>query len=226
MSLLKPVSPSIENHVKGLWDKALEKECPFEVVYVEQYAPSKDLMNEFEARRNELDKMLGHAKLQTIQAFCTVNYNNLQNVMKKGFFKALGVSKIAFSTDPSVAINEGFGSNKNKIILCRITLGREGVDYQVVRNKYMIENLQGIMPSFLITYAAPGESISLQPFDTGVPNTSKEPKEDDIVFQEATIVHYDSVVTEMKDNSTNVFGDSGNMLKTEEDRLLKHIMKK
>jgi len=226
MSSLKSVTSAIETHVKGLWSKALEKDIPQEVVYVEQYVPSKDLMNEFEARRNELDKMLGGRKLETIQAYCTVNYQNLQNVMKNGFFKALGVSKIAFSTDPGVAINEGFGGNQNKIILCRITLGREGSDYQVVRSKYMIENLRGIMPSFLITYASKGESISIQPFDTGVaPPSNKGSAEEEIVFHEAKVVHYDSVVPDNSE-SINVFGDTTNHLKTEEDRILKHIMKK
>jgi len=223
---VKPVTPAIENHVKGLWEKALEKDISQEVVFVEQYAPSKDLMNEFEHRRNELDRTLGGQKLQTIQAFCTVNYKNLPGIIKHGFYKTLGVSKIAFSTDPGVAINEGFGGNNNKILLCRITLGREGVDYQVVRNKYMIENLQGIMPSFLITYAAPGESISLQPFETGTSSSSGNTKEEEIVFQEARIVQYDSVVKSIEDNAVNVFGEANHPLKTEEDRLLRHMTKK
>eukprot|EP01101_Sappina_pedata_P001389 TRINITY_DN11477_c0_g1_i1.p2 TRINITY_DN11477_c0_g1~~TRINITY_DN11477_c0_g1_i1.p2 ORF type:complete len:251 (-),score=125.05 TRINITY_DN11477_c0_g1_i1:84-782(-) len=230
---LKSVSPAIENHVKGIWEKNLERDIPEEIVMVEQYVPSKDLVNEFEARRNELDRTIGGQKLQTIQAFVAVNKISLISTLRRGFYKTFGVNKLAFSTDPATAIQEASGADGNKIILCRITLGREGSDYQVVRNKYVISNLQGILPAFLITYCHQGKAISLAPTDlgdepAGSHSTHQQayqgPADDEIVFQEARVVRYDA--PEESDGTTNVFGESGHMLRSEEDRLLKHVAKK
>jgi len=218
---LKPVTSSVENQVKGTWEKGLSQAIREEVIQVELYSPPKDLINEFESRRNELDRSLGGRKLQTIHAFVTVHISILPKVLSKGFYRALGNQKIAFSTDPHIAITEGGGGNNNKIVLCRVTLGREGTDYQVVRNKYIVDNLRGIMPSFLLTYAVPGEALSLQQIILDPVETHDQAMED-IIWNEAKVVHYDSVVP-ANSQSKNVFGDDANALKAEEDRILKHM---
>jgi len=223
------VSGGVEAHAKNSWNKGLDRDIPQEVVLVEQYNPHKDLINEFESRRNELDRSLGGRKLQTIQAFVTLHNSILRKVLKQGFYRALGVQKLAFSTDPSLAIREGGGGNQNKILLCRITLGREGTDYQFTNNKYIIENLQGIMPAFLITYAAPNEAISLSPL-SAEPEFQPVHGEEEIVFHEAVVRRYEddgqgSLSAGIEDHSKNVFGEEAHALKSEEDRILRHFKK-
>jgi len=225
---LKPVSHAIENHVRGIWDKGLIDKVPEEIVYVEQYSPTKDLINEFESRRNELDRALGGKKLQTVQAFICVGEESLRSVLMTGFHKTLGNTKLAFSTDPSVAIREGPGKNGREIILCRITLGREGVEYQLVREKYVLENTRGIIPAFLITYSLPGEAVSLKPLDLGTPaGDIASGYDDEIVFHEAKVVKRDVMAPEHAPGGhhRNVFGDDKDVNAEEEDRLLKYINK-
>jgi len=215
---LKAVTQAVESHVAGIWSKGLTETIPQEIVFVEQYSPPTVLINDFESRRNELDRSLAGRKLQTIQAFISLNEDTLKKVLINGFHKTLGNTKLAFSTDPAIAIREGFGGGYNKVLLCRIVLGREGADYSVVREKYVIENLKGVMPSFLITYGVPGEAVSLKPLDLPPmpeqPRTYQQPQEDEIVFQEAKVVHYQE--------HKNVFGDDDDPLAKEEARLMKH----
>eukprot|EP01103_Thecamoeba_quadrilineata_P001982 TRINITY_DN1185_c0_g1_i1.p1 TRINITY_DN1185_c0_g1~~TRINITY_DN1185_c0_g1_i1.p1 ORF type:complete len:165 (+),score=27.39 TRINITY_DN1185_c0_g1_i1:2-496(+) len=162
---LKPVTPSVENHVQGIWDKGLQKSISQEIVFVEQYSPPKDMINEFESRRNELDRLLGNKKLQTLQAFVAPDHDSLRKILSQGFSKGLASSKIPFAVDAGIAIADGGAKNGNRLLLCRISLGREGVDYQVSRGRYYIENLKGAIPSFLVTYGVPGEAISLTPIE-------------------------------------------------------------
>jgi len=145
-----------------------------------------------------------------------LNEETLKRVLTLGFFKALGNTKLAFSTDPGVAIREGFGGDYNKLLLCRIVLGREGPDFTVVRDKYIIENLKGIMPSFLLTYGVPGAAVSLKPLDLPpMPESQRAHayQDEEIVFQEARVVHQEQ---------RNVFGDDTDVLAREEARLMKH----
>jgi len=226
---LKQVAGTIEQHVKASWSKGLQNDIPQEIVLIEQYNPPVYLINEFEARRNDLDRSVGGRKLQTVQAFVAVRHDILRKLLKEGFSRVLGNSKLAFSTDPSIIIRETSG-NQNKILLCRVTLGREGTDYQFLNNKYILDNLRGVQVAFLITYAAPNEAISLQPLSNEAEFHPTQNDQEEIVFHEAVVRRYDddgsSSVTEgLVDTSKNVYGDSGNILKSEEDRILRHFKK-
>jgi hypothetical protein len=224
---IKPASSSVEQMVRGLWEKGLDgKAADEDVAFVEVYYPPKDLSNEFEGRRNELERHLNSTgkRLQTVQLFYYPPKENLNKLLVKGFFQSLGVQKIAFSKDPSQAIKEGFGSG-NKILVCRCTLGYEGHDYNTIRGKYVLDNLKQVMVSYIVTFARPGESVSITPTDVFPEYQSNQQAaqpEEELVFHEAVVVRLAADDPHAKD----VFGDASHANTTEEERILKHMRPK
>eukprot|EP01103_Thecamoeba_quadrilineata_P021371 TRINITY_DN9801_c0_g1_i1.p1 TRINITY_DN9801_c0_g1~~TRINITY_DN9801_c0_g1_i1.p1 ORF type:complete len:228 (-),score=41.66 TRINITY_DN9801_c0_g1_i1:52-735(-) len=225
---LKIVAQGVQNHVQTIWDKGLQNPSNFELVLVEQYTPPKDLVNEFEARRNELDRSLRGQKLQTIQAFIAPEFNLLKKILVHGFYRSLGNTRLAFSTDPSTAIEKAGGQSNHKLLLCRITLGREGTDYQLSNGDYYIDNLRGIMPSFLITFTRAGESVSLQTLDLPPLEGHNQGGNDDIVFETATVKHYPTPQNDAPPVTTskNIFGEDTDTASAEEERLNRHLTRR
>lgn len=221
---IKQATASIEKFVKGVWEKGLTGPADVEIVFTEQYQPPTELSNEFEARRNELERAIAPNRLQTLHLFYAPTKENLNSLLTKGFFQTIGVSKIAFAKDPIQAIKEGFG-NTNKLLIVRVALGRENRDYNVVRGKYVVENLKSVITSYIITYAKPGESVNVEPTNVfpdrpGV--VFRQEPEEDLIFHEATVVRY----AHDDPNAVDVFGNQSHALTTEEERILKHIVKK
>jgi len=225
---LKPVSPGVESHVKSVWSKGIEQGAiNEEVVFVEQYYPTKEMINDFEVRRNELENAI-KARVQTMQAFYQPAEEKLVALLKDGFFKTLGLRSVIVTKDPSVLVHSNRMTEYNrfkKLLLCRVSLGKQGVDYKLNENKYIIENPKSIIPAFLVTYAAPGEAVSLTPLDLGGSKQQQQQQhhhhyddEEELVFEEAKIVRYD----EPAEPHRNVFGDVSNSVDEEEKRILRH----
>jgi len=177
---LKPCSHSLVEHVTNIWVKQLHSPFPendptryslptypYKLVNVEQVFPGRDHLEDFEARRNELDQRLerGKVKLETIHGFYSPSSEeSYRSILKDGFHKSFS-GELTFSLDPVQAIREGLGGGRvNKLILSRVSLGWKEYDYTEINNKYKIKNLRGIIPSFVITYQlVQAEKPSVQP---------------------------------------------------------------
>jgi len=181
---LKVVSPAVIDHVTGIWVKQLRQRLdetderlwrcptfPYEIVSIEQVSPTREVLEVFEGRRNELDKRLGRgAKLETIHGFyCPSSMEVLNQILRDGFYQTFS-GELTFSTDAPQAIHESLTARPiNKLILARVSLGWKDADYTEINNKYKIKNLRGVIPGFVITFRNIGES---QPVPYTPPPTS------------------------------------------------------
>jgi len=182
---LKLVSPAVVDHVTGIWVKQLRNrldetderlwKCPtfpFEIVSVEQVSPTREVLEVFEGRRNELDKRLGKAmKLETIHGFyCPSSLEVFHQILHDGFYKTFS-GELTLSTDAPQAIHESLTARPvNKLILARVSLGWKNADYTEINNKFKIKDLRGVIPGFVITFRNIGSDS--QPIPYTPPPTS------------------------------------------------------
>eukprot|EP01113_Clastostelium_recurvatum_P003947 TRINITY_DN1174_c0_g1_i1.p1 TRINITY_DN1174_c0_g1~~TRINITY_DN1174_c0_g1_i1.p1 ORF type:complete len:265 (-),score=70.31 TRINITY_DN1174_c0_g1_i1:56-793(-) len=184
MSSLKAVSGVTWDRVIQTWTQQLRNKSefgdgsthPYQVVNIEMVAPGRDQLEDFEARRNELDQRV--AKLETIQAFYAPSTEEvLQRILKEGFSGAFA-GELTFCPDATQAIQESLSVRPiNKLLLCRVVLGSKGVDYTEIHGKYRIKFIRGVMPSFLITFK-PFEAEGAKPVPEAAPRWPSEPSRD------------------------------------------------
>eukprot|EP01097_Dermamoeba_algensis_P005414 TRINITY_DN3441_c0_g1_i1.p1 TRINITY_DN3441_c0_g1~~TRINITY_DN3441_c0_g1_i1.p1 ORF type:complete len:159 (-),score=41.92 TRINITY_DN3441_c0_g1_i1:156-632(-) len=153
MSELKPVSESVFKHIENTWEKQTNSPGKYAVVQVQQVFPSKEILNRFEERRTELDRKMPYGeKLQTLQLYFSPTEDQLRGIFNEGFSEAFSGAAVTFFKDPVQAIEEGFISPTRELLLCRVSLGREGSDHSVQNGRYAVSNSRTVMPSFLLTY--------------------------------------------------------------------------
>jgi len=182
---LKQVSGATWDRVIGTWVKQLRSKAedegsvgstyPYQIVNIELISPSRDHIEDFESRRNELDKRV--PKLETIQGFYAPSTEDvLQRIFREGFAGAFA-GDLTFCPDPVQAIQEGLSIKPvYKLLLCRVVLGQKGVDYTEIHGKYRVRNVHGVLPSFLITYKLPSPEPASAPTPDVIPHwPSSEP---------------------------------------------------
>jgi len=159
---VKQLHTRLDETDERLWSNPV---YPYSIVSVEQVSPSREVLEVFEGRRNELDKTLRGAKLETIQGFyCPSSYDVLNKIVKDGFYQTFS-GEITFSVDAPQAIQESLSSQPiNKLILARISLGSKDRDYTEIHHKYKIRNLRGVIPAFIITFQYVGEGQAPIPY--------------------------------------------------------------
>jgi len=165
---VKACAPSIVEHVVSIWLKNLRSPLedthkystatyPYEILHVDQVFPSRDLLEEFEGHRNELDKRLGTErggrKLETVNIFYSPSSEEvLRRILQEGFSGAFA-GALTFCSDPTQAIREVLSARPiNKVILARVCLGIKDIDFTEINSKIKIFNLKGCMPSFVISF--------------------------------------------------------------------------
>jgi len=163
---LKASPPQLVEHVTSIWIKQANSPLeetdpvrwsnptyPYTIRSVDQVFPSREHLEIFESRRNELDQRLSHGriKLETIHGFYSPSSEeNLRLILREGFHGAI-MGELTFCTDPLQAIRESLaGRPLNKLILARVSLGWKEYDYTEINNKYRIKNLRGVIPSFVL----------------------------------------------------------------------------
>lgn len=162
---LKKCHHGLVDHVVNIWVKQTVSPLdesdpvrwqtptyPYQIKQVDQVFPNKAHLEDFEARRNEIDERMnkGKVKLETIQGFyCPSSDENLARILKDGFHNAI-VGELTFCTDALQAIRESLNPRPSKVILARVSLGWKEYDYREINNKYKIKNLRGVLPSFVI----------------------------------------------------------------------------
>eukprot|EP01099_Mayorella_cantabrigiensis_P000950 TRINITY_DN1403_c0_g1_i1.p1 TRINITY_DN1403_c0_g1~~TRINITY_DN1403_c0_g1_i1.p1 ORF type:complete len:205 (-),score=63.38 TRINITY_DN1403_c0_g1_i1:43-630(-) len=149
--VLKEVSAGVYSFVQKSWDKGGGQ--GYRITSVLQIVPTKDHVNDFEGRRTELERELRGEKLQTIPTlFYAPSQQVLHVTLRDGIGKAIQErTGTSFALDPAVAIREG-SSQTNEVLMCRICLGKEGIDYHFINGKYVLKNSRQAMPAFLIGY--------------------------------------------------------------------------
>jgi len=169
---LKQVSGATWDRVIGTWVKQLRSKSedegsvgstyPYQIVNIELVSPARQHIEDFEERRNELDRRV--AKLETIQGFYAPSTEDiLQRILKEGFAGAFA-GDLTFCPDALQAIQEGLSVRPiHKLLLCRVVLGAKGTDYTEIHGKYRIRNVHGVMPSFLITFKLPTPESAVAP---------------------------------------------------------------
>lgn len=150
-------------------------ECPtypFQITSIDQVFPSRQLLEVFEARRNEMDKRMGSNKLETVQAFyCPSSPEVMNGILTVGFHQTF-LGELTFCTDAPQAIRETLATKAvNKLILARVCLGWRDFDYAEINNKYRIKNLRSVLPAFVITFQSLFDSTTAPVRVDSAPNS-------------------------------------------------------
>eukprot|EP01132_Coremiostelium_polycephalum_P002858 gene2858-3551_t len=197
MSQLKPHSPSIYKVAAGIWAKSFEdgnnstaesteaSTHPYALVNVEQVLPSREQMEVFETRRNQLDRLIpAGKKLETVNCFFNPSSEGqLKKILQVGWKEGLQniLHDIVFYSNALSAIKAN-NVPYHKVFVVRVCLGREGIDYQSTGKPigYKIQDLNGVMSSYLLTYRntlLPAESTPpSSPFKSSTDNVSSPTK--------------------------------------------------
>ncbi|KAM9960077.1 hypothetical protein ACTFIW_007310 [Dictyostelium discoideum] len=168
MNTLKEVSPSIVKHANDQWVKSLSTGngagpspgdnpmAPYVITHVSQVQPSRQQMESFETRRNQLDKLMPPGKkLETFTCFFNpTSESQLKKILQVGWKETFGGNpdQLVFITNA----NEAAHANRVQFyqtFIVRVCLGREGIDYsQPSKGHIKIKDLDGISTSFVVTY--------------------------------------------------------------------------
>jgi len=179
---LKRCNPGLVVHVANIWVKQAASPLdhddpvrwktptfPYEIKYVDQVAPTKDNIEVFEKKRNELEARSQGKKLETLHLFYRASNDDIHNrIVQTGFHNVI-VGAATFSPDPLKAILDSYAQGPaTKLILARACLGTLGQDYKEIRDKYTILDLKSVVPAFVIYVKF------IQPEQTSQPSPSLE----------------------------------------------------
>ncbi|EGC36776.1 hypothetical protein DICPUDRAFT_150706 [Dictyostelium purpureum] len=168
MATLKEVTPSIVKYVNDMWEKSLTTGQgantatpenpihPFVITSVQQVQPSRQQMELFETRRNQLDKLMpAGKKLETFTCFYNpTSEGQLKKIIQSSWKEVFGGNpdQLTFITNANEAANINRVQYYRTIVV-RVCLGREGVDYsQPSKGHIKIRDLDGVSTSFVVTY--------------------------------------------------------------------------
>ncbi|KYR01623.1 hypothetical protein DLAC_01623 [Tieghemostelium lacteum] len=170
MSQLKQVSAGVFKHATGLWSKSLTANdkpsqateenptYPYIITDVDQVVPTKEHMESFESKRNQLDKQMPVGKkLETLSLFYNPTSEGLlkkilQSDWKETFLNNNGADQLTFYINANDAIQAN-DVPFYKLLICRVCLGREGLDFtQPHKGYYKVKDLTQISTSFLYTF--------------------------------------------------------------------------
>ncbi|GAM24825.1 hypothetical protein SAMD00019534_080000, partial [Acytostelium subglobosum LB1] len=176
--VLKDVTPSVFRLANGIWTKSMDAEYkepvayPYSVTNIAQYAPPRSLLERFERRRNELDKSLPLGRrLETINCFFhPTSEAHLRRLLLDGW-TSFNAADIVFHTNACRAIKEG-NTAYPKLVIVRLSLGRDGVDYTNANGRYRVRDLSSAITSFILGYKsstmpnAPYTGVSSSPLQS------------------------------------------------------------
>ncbi|GAM26698.1 hypothetical protein SAMD00019534_098730 [Acytostelium subglobosum LB1] len=145
MEVLKEVSPAVFKVAVNIWAKSAD---------MEQYSPPRMMIEKFELRRNELERSLPHGKkLETVNCFFNpTSEGQLRKVLVNGWAAFDATETIFFSSAAKAIQEQGGAVPYPRIVVVRVCLGREGIDFTVANGRYRVRDLNGVMTSFLLAF--------------------------------------------------------------------------
>eukprot|EP01133_Synstelium_polycarpum_P007704 gene7704-9021_t len=189
--ILKETSPAVFKVATGIWTKSLESEAlspqqsenptyPYIISKVEQYQPTREMIEKFEVRRTQLENSMPQGKkLETINCFYNpASEGLLRKILANGWAGSFDAVDVSFYSSAAKAIQET-AIPYHKLIVCRVCLGRDGVDYTLANGRYRLRDLSGVQSSFLFSYRnalAPNQTPPTSPFKMGTTNSPQAPE--------------------------------------------------
>jgi hypothetical protein len=152
----------------------------FQLQWAGQVMTTKDKIDTFEERRTELEKSAGEAfesvEVCEIARVCCANITEprqawyfaskeeTDSILKNGFPATYKGDSVTFAVNPAVAIQTSKQTGDvsrndqsiNRVILCRVSLGKEGNHHRLVGKdeqlRYVITDVRGVIPSFVVGF--------------------------------------------------------------------------
>ncbi|EGG21163.1 hypothetical protein DFA_01038 [Cavenderia fasciculata] len=182
---LKEVTAGVAKVASNMWIKSIDSEDganqdnpthPYIITNVEQYQPTREMMEKFEIRRNQLDKSIpAGKKLETLNLFFNpTSESQLKKILQVGWPSTYDAVDVSFFSNANKAILDN-PISYYKLLIVRVCLGREGVDFTLANGRYRVRDLNGVMTSFLITYRnslAPNSTPPVSPFKSSTSTLS------------------------------------------------------
>mmetsp|Transcript_976 Transcript_976/g.1635 ORF Transcript_976/g.1635 Transcript_976/m.1635 type:complete len:231 (+) Transcript_976:31-723(+) len=150
----------------------------FKLSWAAQVKTTRDQVDTFEERRTELEKEAGD-DFESKECWFFGTPDQTESIVKNGFIQTFKGDSVTFAMNPAVAVSQAkhtgdVAQNKdniNRLILCRVSIGKEGKHQRSVGKddnlKYVIPDVRGVIASFVI-----GFKFNLD--DKGAKNTSNE----------------------------------------------------